>query len=174
MPVALHDLRPAHEEFIIRAELHFNTGERLSDRGRMVADRFGHRNHRGRFREAIALAEIDAHRAEEFRDGVIQGSAARDQITDTAAEKGADPGADLRVEIRPRGVIQFLARAVLHRKAVLAAESAPAHFLSPGERLNGGFAFGSDLIHETRMNLFQNSRHGVHRGGLRVLHVFRE
>lgn len=109
-----------------------------------------------------------------FAIGVIQGSAARDQITDTAAEKGADPGADLRVEIRPRGVIQFLARAVLHRKAVLAAESAPAHFLSPGERLNGGFAFGSDLIHETRMNLFRTRGTVFIVVGLRVLHVFRE
>ena len=42
VPVALHHLRSAHEELIIRAELHLNAGERLADCGRVIADRFRH------------------------------------------------------------------------------------------------------------------------------------
>ena len=109
VPVALHHLGTAHEELVVGAELHFAVGHGMAHAVGVVVLHAGEGDDGRGFGEAIELQDVDAERAEEACDGVVEACAARKRGAQAAAEDLTDFGRDLDVELGPDGFVELCA-----------------------------------------------------------------
>ena len=130
----------------------------------MIAFDFAHGNHRGRFGQAVCLADRSTHTAEEFGDMKIERGAARHQNVDTVAEDALDRVGNLALKVRPHDEVETLTGGMFDRESIFFAETAPTDFSSPVKEI--ALFLGHLAAHHQNLvvNALKDARHRTHIG----------
>ena len=117
------------------------------------------------FRHTVALHDVHAEPQKRFTHLGVKGCAPGNKNMRTAAEDGADTGADLFIqESRKEGIKEREKAARLNGQPVFTAKAPVAAVHGPLKQKLNEFRLFSELILDFLVNLFVNPRHAHHHG----------